>query len=173
MTINRKLMKRFQEQALRTLSGEWVIIGGAVLHVLGLDKRLTMDIDLARKSGDLDETLKLMKIAEKLNLPVTAINQAGAFFLRRIQNWEKKLILCAESSSCRIYRPHGELYLQLKMSRMSESDLEDCMQMIQYCKDKSETLNCDFLRQEIKKTMKKLKSNSAILRLQTLMNALR
>ena len=31
---------------LRNLEGEWVIIGGTVLSLLGIDERVTMDIDM-------------------------------------------------------------------------------------------------------------------------------
>lgn len=168
MTINHKLLKQFQKQALHSLSGEWVLIGGTVLHLLGLDERLTMDIDLARKSGDVDETLELMNIAEKLKLPLTAINQAGAFFLKQIPGWENKLVLWAESPSCRLYRPNGDLYLQLKMARMSESDLQDCLQMIKYCQKQNEKLDQKLLQKEIQKALKKATSPGVIERLQKL-----
>ncbi len=173
MTIDRKLLQKFQKLALASLSGEWVVIGGTVLHLLDRDERLTLDIDLARKSGKLDETIELMDIAEKLKLPVTAINQAGSFFLKQIPDWESKLVLWAESKACRLYRPNGELYLQLKMARMSESDLQDCLQMIDYCKQEGEALNQKFLHKEIQKQIKKAPSEDCISRLEKLASAIR
>jgi hypothetical protein len=170
--INFHVLKKFQDLALKSLTGEWVIIGGAVMHLLNIDERTTLDIDLARRSGDLDETVKLMKISEKLGFSPYAINQAGSFFLRQIPEWEKKLILCAESKSCRLYRPNGTLYLQLKMARMSESDLTDCLHMVKYCREHKETLDIALLKREIKKALVKASTELEAGRLQQLSQSL-
>lgn len=154
MMITSKVLKEFQKEALRSLTGEWVIMGGAVLHLLNINERITLDIDLARKTGQTDETLALLKITDKLKLPLSSINQAGAFFLRQISDWEMKLIVCAENKKCRILRPNGTLYLQLKIKRMSESDQQDCLQMIKYCKKHQEELDISLLKKEITLALK-------------------
>lgn len=172
MKIQQTLLLKFQKLAVESLSGEWVLIGGAVLHLLGKDERITLDIDLARKSGQLDETLELVKIAEKLKLPISAVNQAGGFFIRQIRGWEKRLILVAESKTCRLYRPNGTLYLQLKIARMSESDLQDCLQMIRYCRQHKEDLDLKLLRKDLRAAIGKAPSAPLKTRLEDLEDAL-
>ncbi|MEI6399611.1 MAG: hypothetical protein WCO71_12655, partial [Pseudomonadota bacterium] len=78
------------------------------------------------------DILTLMEISQSLGLPIEAINQAGAFFLHKIQNWENKLILVHKEQKASIYRPNLELYLRLKIARLSESDLEDCLRYLDY-----------------------------------------
>lgn len=83
-TINHRLLKKFIDLAASKLEGDWILIGGSLLPLLGIEARTTTDIDFVnlnpRKSSNQD-TLELMEIAESLKLPVEAINQAGAFFL--------------------------------------------------------------------------------------------
>ena len=78
--LDHKVMKKFLKLAGARLSGDWVLLGGTLLPALGVDHRVTIDIDLAHKDQDGSQTLELMQIAEDLGLPVETINQAGAFF---------------------------------------------------------------------------------------------
>jgi hypothetical protein len=162
MNINNSVMKKFQNLALKNLSGEWVVLGGSVLHLLNIDERVTIDIDLAKKSGATDETLTLMNISEKLNLPITSINQAASFFLYKIPNWEKQLVLIAQSKICKLYRPNATLYIILKIQRMSESDLQDCIQMINFSKIEKESIEKLKILKEIKKKLTSVTSDSVI-----------
>jgi len=171
--ISAKLLKKFKEEAVKSLFGEWVVIGGAVLHALNIEERTTMDIDLARKSGGEDQTLELMKISEKLKLPVTTINQAGSFFLNKIENWKDNLILMAESQNCKLYRPNGTLFLLLKIQRMSESDLQDCLQMLKFCKKENEQVDSKLLKRNLQIAKNKSSEESILNRLKTLESALR
>ncbi|MFM8269421.1 MAG: DUF6036 family nucleotidyltransferase [Pseudomonadota bacterium] len=129
--IDLKTIKKFVEMAVEKLPGDWVIMGGSVLPLLGKQIRVTQDIDVAGpKNSTLEHTLKLMEIAEELNLPPEAINQAGAFFLNRIPHWKNHLILVAKGKKGAFYRPDLWLFIRLKISRLSESDLSDCIHMI-------------------------------------------
>lgn len=128
--INSKLLKKFVQLAVERLSGDWIIIGGTVLPLVNIDVRLTLDIDVAKgKSESPDQTLQLMEIAEDLGLPVEAINQAGSFFLRKIENWEDNLVLIKSSKSCRVFRPDSTLFLLMKIARFSENDFMDCREI--------------------------------------------
>ena len=83
--INTKISKKFLELAAKELKGDWVVMGGTVMVLMGVNERFTVDIDLAGpKTATQADTLKLMTIAEKIGLAPEAINQAGAFFLNRI-----------------------------------------------------------------------------------------
>ncbi|MCB9092098.1 MAG: nucleotidyl transferase AbiEii/AbiGii toxin family protein [Halobacteriovoraceae bacterium] len=154
--INSNKMKSFIKEALKKLDGNWVMIGGTVLPLLGIDHRVTVDIDMVKinPSGSQEETLKLMEIAEKLSLPPESINQAGAFFLSKIKNFQKNLILIDQSKNCQIYRPNAFLFLDLKTERLSQTDLEDCEIFIKH--NKEEVFN---LSDKILTRLKKKKSS--------------
>ncbi len=127
--IDSKLMKKFLATALNVLEGEWIIIGGTVLPVMGIDLRVTVDIhmvNLDAKSSN-RHSLQLMEIAQSLGMPVETINQAGAYFLSKIDDVREHLVLLEGSKKCKIYRPDAYLFLKLKIARLSESDLEDCI----------------------------------------------
>ena len=135
-------MERFFEAADVKLQGEFVLLGGSVLQVLGISDRVTLDIDLAHRERSQAGRfqLELMEIAEQLDLPIEAINQAGAFFLYRIPGWNKCLVNLFEGKNCTFFRPNINLYLRLKAARMSETDLDDCRQMLTYAKKQEESL---------------------------------
>ncbi len=130
--INSKLMEKFIAKALTKLTGEWIIIGGTVLPLIGIDYRVTVDIDIINleMENSTKETIVLMEIAESLNLPVETINQAGAYFLSKIDDVKEHLVLIEESKKCKIFRPDVYLFIKLKTDRLSAVDLEDCKMMI-------------------------------------------
>ena len=169
--IDHKKLNQFLKKAEKHLEGEWVIIGGTVLPILGSDHRTTVDIDivsLKESNNQNQQSMKLMKIAEEIGLPVEAINQAGAFYLRKIKDFQDNLILITESKNLKIYRPNALLFFELKAARMSESDLLDCLEFIRV-----NPLEIEKYRNGIRSTLKKFLSNSklnpdAISRLQEL-----
>lgn len=140
-SIDTERMARFVDLAARQLEGTWVILGGAVLPLLGAAHRVTMDIDVA---GPADApqaaTLVLMEIAERLGLPPETINQAGAFFLRRIRGWEKHVVCVREGPRSMICRPDATLFILLKLPRLSEADLEDCLAFLRLAGENSEAV---------------------------------
>jgi hypothetical protein len=156
--MTQKILKKFLKLAVEQLHGEWIVIGGTVLPLCGIDFRVTTDIDFVKldfKSSN-NETLKLMEIAETLKLPVESINQAGAFFLSKIDHIEENLILLEESKKCKIFRPNIYLFIKLKIERLSSTDLEDCIQMIKHHPEEFE-----LFKDKIIKTIKqKLKIKS-------------
>ena len=72
-----------------------MLIGGTVLPLLGIDHRVTMDIDLIPLKPDKENSslLSLMELAEKLDLPVETINSAGLYFLKKIPNYHTELVI--------------------------------------------------------------------------------
>jgi hypothetical protein len=126
--ITAKVVDRFIDLVLKELKGEWVIVGGVVPYLLGSSERPTLDIDIAGPDeASQADTLKLMDIAETLGLPVESINQAASFFLKRIPDWQKQLVLIRSNQHCKVFRPSIELYFALKLQRGSESDIADLM----------------------------------------------
>ena len=132
MKITKLRLTSFLELAGERLTGNWVVIGGSVMALIGAEYRVTNDIDLSGPiTSTQKDTLILMEIAESLGLPIEAINQAGAFFLKQIPGWEKRLIEVHRGKGAIFFRPNATLYLQLKIRRFSETDLLDCMKMLE------------------------------------------
>lgn len=134
-TLDSALLTKVLSLAADRLSGEWVLLGGTLLPALGVDVRSTVDIDLVGLGPtEAAQSVELMEIAEQLGLPVETINQAAGFFLRRIQWSREDLILMRETARAKIYRPSLKLYWQLKLERLSESDVVDCRSYFQICR---------------------------------------
>ncbi len=131
--IGKKLLKIFLKLASLKLKGDWILLGGTVLPALGVEVRSTTDIDVAKiGESDHSDTLQLMELAEKLGLPVETINQAGSYFLNKIPDFQKHLVVLHRGTHATFYRPDLYLFVQLKIQRMSESDLQDCIEMIKF-----------------------------------------
>lgn len=126
--LTKQVLKKFLRLAPQTLQGEWILLGGALLPALGVETRATTDIDLVplgEGTSSASATLALMDLALSLDLPVEAVNSAAGFFLSKIKDHRKDLVLIDESKKWRLYRPNFSLYLRLKAARLSESDLAD------------------------------------------------
>lgn len=141
MSISAEIMQKFLVAAGERLTGSWVVIGGSVLHLLSIEARQTEDIDLA---GPLDATqsdfLAMMEIAQDFGLPIEAINQAGAYFLHKIPNWQNKIIAVYRGSAAAIFRPNLELFFELKLARLSDADVTDCIHYLKYTIDHNEAI---------------------------------
>jgi hypothetical protein len=159
--MNSRTLKKFVEIASDRLVGEWVVIGGTVLPVLGVDHRVTLDIDFIRvheKESNAD-SLILMEIAEQMGLPIEAVNQAGAYFFSKVENAVDHLVILKKGSRCAIYRPDVWLYIALKLGRFTETDLEDCLVMIKHLDEEFQSQKADII-QLIQEKSKAAKSGS-------------
>jgi hypothetical protein len=125
-------LREFLNIAGDRLKGDWVIVGGSVLPLLGIEHRVTLDIDLASCDADSSQRtmITVMDIAQELGLPVEAINQAAAYFLEKIPDWRSHLVLVHQGKQAKFFRPNTRLFIQLKISRLSESDLADCLKIL-------------------------------------------
>lgn len=113
-------------ELLKNLHGDWLLVGGALLHVLGISERVTIDIDLV----PLDEItnkdqLEIMKIAEESCFPPETVNFAAEYFVKKQPNWKNELVILFENENLKIYRPSRKLFRLLKEQRGSETDLMD------------------------------------------------
>jgi hypothetical protein len=88
----------------------------------------------------------MMEIAEGFGLPIEAINQAGAFFLHRIANWQDKILKVHQGSKSTIFRPNLELFFELKLGRLSDADVVDCLNYLKYTVDHKEPFDAKNLR---------------------------
>jgi hypothetical protein len=119
-------IRRFLESLRDSLRGDWILLGGSYVAVVLDPERGTEDIDLVPKDPEPQSRLQLMKAAERAGLSVEAVNSAADFFLRRIEGWETMLEVLYQWSDLTILVPQPQLFLLLKLERMSEADLEDC-----------------------------------------------
>ncbi len=97
--IDTQVMKQFLALANSRLTGDGVIIGGTLLPLLGINHRVTVDIDIINLDfkNSVDQTIELMDIAQALNLPVETINQAGSYYFSKMTDARDNLILLQES----------------------------------------------------------------------------
>jgi hypothetical protein len=149
-TIDSKLLRKFLKLAGARLEGDWILIGGTVLPVLGVNHRVTTDIDLIGLSNpDQGQTLALMSLAEELGLPVESVNQAGAYFLEKIEDFRNRKVLLHRGKKASIFRPDATLFILLKIKRMSESDMADCLEWIKKMKKEREQFDLPVIRKAI------------------------
>ncbi|MCM2276990.1 MAG: hypothetical protein NDJ89_02820 [Oligoflexia bacterium] len=149
-------MRKFIESAGKKLDGRWVLMGGALLPVLGSSIRSTTDIDLAGLTAkEQAQSIALMELAESLGLPIEAINQAGGFFLLRIPSYEKHLKVLHQGTSATIFRPDATLYLLLKIRRLSETDLSDCLEWLRLMRKLREPIDARAVQAAIQQELKR------------------
>lgn len=160
-----KTLKNFLSLTSEKLNGDWLLVGDTLLPALGLNVRATIDIDFVSLSGTQDQTLELMSLAEELELPIDCINQAAAFFVRKTGVNKKDLILLKKGKRATIYRPSLELYWKLKLSRMSETDLQDCEHYYHYCHANNEVVDITSLLEILNSFKAKSTENSKLQRL--------
>ncbi|MGE4133904.1 MAG: hypothetical protein AB7F86_19870 [Bdellovibrionales bacterium] len=156
-SLNSTLLKEFLTKASNSLKGDWLLVGGTLLPAVGIDIRSTVDIDLIglSASGNQD-SLELMELAESIGLPVDSINQAAAYFLKKVGHTKKDLILLRKGKSANIYRPSVELYWRLKLGRLSETDALDCQHYLQYASGQGDEIDFKKLTKSIRESLKAL-----------------
>lgn len=148
------VLARFVSLAGERLKGDWVVIGGCVLPLLGVRYRVTADIDIAGPDGaGMDQVLVLMEIAEEVGLSVAAINQAGAHFLRRVEGWAEHLLPILRGTTATIHVPDATLYLLLKLGRLTETDLLDCERMLELTRHSQSPFQPERVRGTIRKAL--------------------
>lgn len=124
--MDSKKMKLLLKDLFKTIEGDWLLIGGALLHTLNLTDRETLDIDIVSIKGSTEEDqLRCIDIALKHGLPPDAINFASTIFVKKQKNWKEEIILLYEGKRGRIYRPSKKLFRNLKKSRATDIDLLD------------------------------------------------
>jgi hypothetical protein len=148
-------LKKFLDKAADHLTGDWLLMGGTVLPLLDQEVRATTDIDIVRVGGKgrNEDTLQLMELAESIGLPPESINQAGAFFLSKIEHGKKDLVLLRKGKKSRIFRPGATLFILLKIGRMSQSDFADCRAWLGYCARKKEPIDRERVEKAIQDSM--------------------
>jgi hypothetical protein len=128
--LERAGLERVVDAVAERLAGEWLLVGGALVALWLESRRTTEDIDILGLQGTAEERWALMELAVELGLPVEAVNSAADFFVRRIEGWRDELEPFRHGARGRVYRPTVTLFLLLKLARLSEQDLADCLAAI-------------------------------------------
>jgi hypothetical protein len=123
------------------LTGEWLLVGGALVSVWVEPRRVTQDIDLIGLQGHANERFALMDAVLTLGLPIEAVNSAADYFVQRIAGWRGEIEVLRQHAHCVFYRPTPTLFVMLKIGRLSEQDLQDCLAVIR--KARAEQLPVD------------------------------
>lgn len=130
-----ELLEQFVLLASEELRGDWVLCGASVLPLIGVKTRTTWDIDLLGLDNPTQEqNFKLMEIAESLGIPAECINLSGGYYLNKVPNFKKHLVLLQKGKST-IYRPDFYLFSCLKTQRFTEVDLLDCQDFYDFEKE--------------------------------------
>lgn len=131
------------ELAGEKLVGEWLLIGGGAAASWFAPTRTTEDVDLIGLLGTQDERFALMQLALDASIPVEAVNSAADFFVRKIPGWRDEIVPLHRGPGATIYRPSATLFLLLKISRLSEVDLDDCLALDEHCRVHGEAVDRD------------------------------
>lgn len=130
MSFDRVRIDALLELAGQRLDGEWLLVGGCAAAVWFSPGRTTEDVDLVGMQGTQDERFALMELATELGMPIEAVNSAAGFVVRRVAGWRDRIVVLHRGPRATIYRPDATLFLLLKIGRLSEVDLADCLALI-------------------------------------------
>lgn len=126
--FDRAAIERVIKAVADELDGDWLLVGGALVALWLEPRRVTEDIDIVGNTAD--SRLRLMQLIDRLGLPVEAVNSAADFFVHRIAGWQREVELFRQGARGRILRPNATLFLLLKLRRLSERDLDDCLALL-------------------------------------------
>ncbi len=141
--FDRARIQALLELAGERLVGDWLLIGGGAAAAWFAPSRTTEDVDLIGLAGTQDERFALMQLAVEASIPVEAVNSAADFFVRKIVGWRDELVLLHRGPAATIHRPSATLFLLLKINRLSEIDLDDCLALDAHCRDRAEPVDRD------------------------------
>ena len=133
--LDRSRIDRFLEAVCERLDGEWVLVGGGAAALWFKRARVTEDIDLIGLAGTAEERYRLMEFASGEGLSIEAVNSAADFFVRRIPGWREHLEVLKRGPRATIYRPDATLFILLKCGRLTEQDLDDCLELLSFVQE--------------------------------------
>jgi hypothetical protein len=147
--LDRARILEVLEQLGRSLQGDWLLVGGALVSIWVESRRTTEDIDLIGLKGESAERFALMDAVHGLGLPIETVNSAADYFVYRTKGWRREIEIWSRFERCTIYRPTVTLFVLLKMHRLSEQDLDDCLAVIMKARAEGLRLDTERLRSEI------------------------
>jgi len=129
--LDRDRIQQVVHEIGERLEGDWLLIGGALVALWLEPGRTTEDLDVMGIRGSAEDPRHaLLGLADELGLPIEALNSAADFFVQRIPGWEQEIEVLHAGSVGTIYRPSTTLFLLLKLRRLSDQDLSDCVHLV-------------------------------------------
>lgn len=126
-TFDRARIAALIQAVADELEGDYLLIGGALVALWLEPDRTTENLDLIGMRGEPSERYALLDFAARRGLPIESINSAADFFVQRIPGWREQVEVLRPGARGRILRPTHTLFLLLKIGRLSERDLADCL----------------------------------------------
>lgn len=118
-----------------------MVVGGAFAALKLRRDRLTQDVDIMGLENTNAERLALMELAEQEGYPIETMNSAVDYFVRKIPDWESHLVELYRGQKSVVYGPDLTLFVMLKVGRMSEQDLADCLDAVDRSKRTNEKID--------------------------------
>ena len=128
--LGRERLEELLATLAERLDGDWLLLGGALVALWLEPRRVTEDIDLVSLAGLPEQRFQLMELAAAAGLSIEAVNSAADYFVRRVPGWQQEIEIFRTGPRARIYRPTPTLFLLVKIGRLSDQDLVDCLAMI-------------------------------------------
>ncbi len=144
--LDTSAVRALLDAAERRLAGEWLLVGGALASIWFSPDRTTEDVDLIGLSGTNEERLALMDLASEVGLPVEAVNSAADYFVRKTTGWRDQLEVLRKTERLTVFRPTTTLFLLLKIGRLTEQDLEDCLRLLDFADREGLSIDRDRVR---------------------------
>jgi hypothetical protein len=139
--FDRDRIRAFVALAADRLEGEWLLVRGAAAAAWFAPGRATEDIDLVCLDAAQAGRLALMQLAAEASLPIEAVNSTADYFVRRIDGWREHLVVLHRGARATIFRPDVTLFVLLKLGRLSEVDLDDCLGAIAHASAHDEPID--------------------------------
>jgi hypothetical protein len=159
--MNSNTIHQFIDLAEKKLEGDWVLLGGSLLYFFDHDFRVTTDIDFVplHSKKNNQNLLKTFEIAAELGLPVDTINSAALYFLEKVKDYEKELLVIRKWKTGRVLRPNLYLFFVLKLARFSENDFRDCIEFLKIDLEEKNPESLQRVQEFIRKMMKQTSRN--------------
>lgn len=61
--------------------------------------------------------------------------------MRRVEGWRDELVLLHRGPRATVFRPSATLFLLLKVARLSQTDLEDWLALLDHCRTTGEAID--------------------------------
>ena len=129
-SLDRARITEITQAIADRIEGDWLLVGGALAALWFEPRRTTEDVDIIPMGDPKRSRTALFELAAELGLPIEAMNSAADFFVERVTGWRDETELLLEGRLGRIFRPSPTLFLILKMGRLSEIDLTDCLELL-------------------------------------------
>lgn len=128
-TMDAAKIEALLEAICQRVGGDWLLVGGSLVHLEYDGARATADIDLVPIGhptySDVRAQDELFKAAHALGLDAENVNSAARFFVADIPLWREEVLEWRHGPAGRVFRPTLALFVALKLARGTEIDLLD------------------------------------------------